>query len=162
MRNYKAPWRARIRCSDHISKLPSTIKTNGTKPILHQLPTHNRKQMRKLKLDELNRVTPEEFKEQKKFPVSVVLDNIKSGMNVGIFFTNGDSYAIEKIYLNGYTPRPHHKEIFKTAIVALQSVACEHHQEGVPLIRSLNSLGWYCVGIEQTTASVFLQNVTKP
>src|SRR5690625_1458996 len=118
--------------------------------------------MRKRKLDELNRETPADFKEIKKFLVSVVLDNIRSGMNVGSFFRTGDAFAIEKIYLTGYTPRPPHKEIFKTAIGASETVAWEHHQEAVPLIRSLKSKGWYCVGIEQTTASVFLQNVTKP
>src|SRR5690625_6000049 len=95
--------------------------------------------MRKLKLDELNRVTPEEFKEQKKFPVSVVLDNIRSGMNVGSFFRTGDAFAIEKIYLTGYTPRHPHKEIFKTAIGATETVALENHQEARPLIRSLKS-----------------------
>lgn len=118
--------------------------------------------MRKLKLDELDRVTPEEFKEQKKFPVSVVLDNIRSGMNVGSFFRTGDAFAVEKIYLTGYTPCPPHKEIFKTAIGASETVEWEHHEEVVSLVHSLKSKGWFCVGIEQTTASVFLQNATKP
>src|SRR5690625_7924827 len=101
--------------------------------------------MRKLKLDELNRVTPEEFKAQKKFPVSVVLDNIRSGMNVGSFFRTGDAFAIEKIYLTGYTPPPPHKEIFNTDIGASETVTWKHHDEREPLIHSLKCTDWKCV-----------------
>src|SRR5690625_7602200 len=83
-------------------------------------------------------------------------------MNVGSFFRTGDAFAIEKIYLTGYTPRAPHKEMFKTAIGASETVAWEHHQEGVPLIRSLKSKGRYRVGIAQPTDSDLLPTVTKP
>lgn len=118
--------------------------------------------MRKLKLQELNRLSAEEFREQEKFPVAVILDNIRSGMNVGSFFRTGDAFAIEKIFLTGYTPVPPHKEIFKTAIGATETVDWEYHADVKILIQTLHSAGWTCVGIEQTDASVFLQNVRIP
>lgn len=118
--------------------------------------------MRKLKLDELNRLSVEEFRQRKKFPVAIVLDNIRSGMNVGSFFRTGDAFAVRKIYLTGYTPVPPHKEIFKTAIGATETIDWEYHPEIKDLILELQSRDWYCIGIEQTDASVFLQDARIP
>ncbi len=58
--------------------------------------------MKKLSLDELNRITVQEFKQAPKHPIVVVLDNIRSMNNVGSFFRTGDAFRIEKIYLCGF------------------------------------------------------------
>lgn len=118
--------------------------------------------MRKLKLDELNRLSAAEFKTRKKFPVSVVLDNIRSGYNVGSFFRTADAFAIDKIFLCGFTPVPPHPEIFKTAIGAEETVTWEYVAKVGSLIRDLKSRGKYCVGIEQTDESVPLQEAGFP
>jgi 23S rRNA (guanosine2251-2'-O)-methyltransferase len=67
--------------------------------------------MRKLKLDELNRVNIEEFKELDKLPVVVILDNVRSMNNVGSVFRTADGFAIEKVVLCGITAQPPHREI---------------------------------------------------
>jgi len=82
--------------------------------------------MRKLKLQELNRISIAEFKETEKTPVVIVLDNVRSGLNVGSAFRTADAFAIEKIYLCGITAQPPHREILKTAIGATASINWEH------------------------------------
>ncbi len=118
--------------------------------------------MRKLKLDELNRLNLEEFEALEKFPVSLVLDNIRSGLNVGSFFRTADAFALEHIYLCGYTPIPPHPEIFKTAIGATKAISWTHIPDVSEAIRQLKATGYTCIGIEQTTESIPLHEVQLP
>ena len=83
---------------------------------------YRQKNMRKLKLDELNRATVDEFKAQDKLPVAVVLDNVRSMHNIGSIFRTSDGFAVEQICLCGITAQPPHREIEKTALGATQSV----------------------------------------
>lgn len=78
--------------------------------------------MRKLKITELNRITPEEFKRSNKLPLVVILDGIRSLHNIGSLFRTSDAFRIEKIYLCGITACPPHPEIHKTALGAEFSV----------------------------------------
>ncbi|ACU04337.1 RNA methyltransferase [Pedobacter heparinus] len=117
--------------------------------------------MQKLKLDELNRVGIEEFKEQEKLPLIVVLDNVRSMHNIGSVFRTADGFAIEKLYLCGITARPPHREIEKTALGATQSVAWAHFETTVDAIASLKADGYHIIGIEQAAGSTML-NTYKP
>jgi 23S rRNA (guanosine2251-2'-O)-methyltransferase len=78
--------------------------------------------MRKLKNEELQRVSVEEFKQIPKTPLIVVLDNIRSLNNIGSVFRTADAFLIEKVYLCGITATPPHKDIHKTALGATESV----------------------------------------
>jgi len=78
--------------------------------------------MKKLKLDELNRASVAEFKAMEKFPVAVVLDNVRSMHNIGSIFRTADGFAVEQISLCGITACPPHREIEKTALGATQSI----------------------------------------
>jgi 23S rRNA (guanosine2251-2'-O)-methyltransferase len=82
--------------------------------------------MRKLNMEELNRLTVEEFKEKEKNPIVIVLDNVRSLNNVGSAFRTSDAFLVEKIYLCGITGTPPHKDIQKTALGSTESVAWEH------------------------------------
>ena len=62
--------------------------------------------MRKLKNQELNRISIEEFKNSKKTPISIILDDIRSLNNIGSIFRTADAFLIEKIYLCGITATP--------------------------------------------------------
>ncbi|QTV06012.1 RNA methyltransferase [Faecalibacter bovis] len=112
--------------------------------------------MRKLKLDELGRVSAEEYKEIEKHPIVVVLDNVRSMHNVGAVFRTSDAFLIEKIYLCGITATPPHKEIHKTAIGAENSVDWEYVQDSNELVSKLKEDGYKIVTIEQTEGSVLL------
>ncbi|SEB19544.1 RNA methyltransferase [Pedobacter hartonius] len=117
--------------------------------------------MQKLKTTDLNRVGIEEFKEQKKLPVVVVLDNVRSMNNVGSAFRTADGFAIEKMILCGITAQPPHREIEKTAIGATQSVNWEHYDETLEVIRKLRHEGYEIIAIEQAVESIML-NTFKP
>lgn len=110
-------------------------------------------EVRKLFLDELGRPDAANFSEIKKFPVIVVLDNIRSGMNVGSVFRTADALLVESIVLTGISATPPHKEILKAAIGANETVDWKYYKTSVEAITDLKSTGYYCVGVEQTTAS---------
>ncbi len=112
--------------------------------------------MQKLKLEDLNRVSVEEFKEQEKLPVVVVLDNVRSMHNVGSVFRTGDGFAIEKILLCGITAKPPHREIEKTALGATQSVEWEHYEQTTDAIDTLRRAGYLIIAIEQANKSTML------
>ncbi|TKC10181.1 RNA methyltransferase [Pedobacter polaris] len=117
--------------------------------------------MRKLKLDELNRVDIQEFKEQEKLPVVVVLDNVRSMHNVGSVFRTADGFSIEKVVLCGITAQPPHREIEKTALGATQSVDWVHFEDTLKAIESLRTEGYQIIAIEQAENSTML-NTFKP
>ena len=113
--------------------------------------------MRKLKLEELNRVDVSTFQQQKKFPVVVVCDNIRSMHNVGSVFRTADAFNIEKIFLCGITATPPHKEIRKTAIGATESVAWEYIENAENLVENLIQQNYFPIAIEQVDDSVSLE-----
>jgi 23S rRNA (guanosine2251-2'-O)-methyltransferase len=112
--------------------------------------------MRKLKLDELNRATVDEFKEQEKLPVVVVLDNVRSMHNIGSIFRTSDALAATAVYLCGITAQPPHREIEKTALGATQSVTWEYFTDTLAAIEKLRADGYQIVAIEQAENSTML------
>ena len=115
---------------------------------------------RKLKLDELNRVSVEEFKSQKKLPIIVVLDNVRSLSNVGSFFRTSDAFNIEAVYLCGITAQPPHREIQKTALGATESVEWEYFETTEQALDRLKEKEFLIYAIEQTENSINLQEFT--
>jgi len=113
---------------------------------------------RKLKLQELNRISVEEYKSSEKTPIVIVLDNIRSFNNVGSVFRSSDCFRIEKIYLCGITAQPPHREIHKTAIGATESVAWEHAENTLDVVEKLKVDNWKTYAIEQTENSVMLND----
>ena len=114
---------------------------------------------RKLKLWELERPSEAAFKAQEKFPITVVLDSIRSLTNVGSFFRTCDAFNVEKLYLCGITAQPPHREIQKTALGATESIEWEHRDEIIDLLQELQKEGKKICSIEQTEKTTLLQNV---
>lgn len=114
---------------------------------------------RKLKLWELNRLTNEEFKQQEKFPIIVVLDNIRSLNNIGSFFRTSDAFNVQKIYLCGITAQPPHREIQKTALGATESVEWEYVEDVISLIDDLKKSNVVICPVEQAEKTTLLQDV---
>jgi len=113
--------------------------------------------MRKLKLDELGRISVDQFKSADKLPVCIVLDNVRSLHNVGSAFRTADAFKIEKIFLTGITGTPPHREIHKTALGATESVPWEYDANPASAVQRLKDEGYTIVIVEQTTESVPLQ-----
>lgn len=118
--------------------------------------------MRKLKLQELNRLTVKDFKTTEKSPIVLVLDNIRSGLNVGSAFRTADGFALEKIYLCGITAQPPHREILKTAIGATDSMAWEHVDNTETVIAQLQKEHYHVVAVEQAEGSTTLPDFQLP
>ncbi len=114
--------------------------------------------MRKLKNEELERLSVEEFKQAKKLSIVVVLDNVRSMHNVGSAFRSADAFLIDKVYLCGITAQPPHREINKTALGATESVDWEYVEDAGTLVSKLKEDGYRIIGIEQTDESVPLQD----
>jgi 23S rRNA (guanosine2251-2'-O)-methyltransferase len=113
--------------------------------------------MKKLKLDELGRISVDEFKESKKLPVCILLDNVRSLHNVGSTFRTADAFKIEKIILTGITGTPPHREIQKTALGSTESVSWEYVENAALGAQNLKTEGYKIVAIEQTNESKPLQ-----
>ncbi len=112
--------------------------------------------MRKLKNNELNRITVKEFKLIKKNPFVVVLDNIRSLNNIGSIFRTSDAFLVESIFLCGITACPPHKDIQKTALGATESVDWEYYNNTIDAINYLKSKKYKIISIEQTENSLSL------
>lgn len=114
--------------------------------------------MRKLKTEELGRVGIEDFKNQEKLPLVVILDNVRSMHNIGSIFRTSDGFAIEKIYLCGITAQPPHREIEKTALGATQSIEWVYFEDVCEAINHLKTDGYTIIAIEQAENSTMLNN----
>jgi tRNA G18 (ribose-2'-O)-methylase SpoU len=112
--------------------------------------------MRKLRNNELGRISVSTFKKTTKTPIIVVLDNIRSLNNVGAVFRTSDAFLIEKIYLCGITATPPHREIHKTALGATESVDWEYKEDTLALVNELKAQGVLVAAIEQVENSVML------
>ena len=115
--------------------------------------------MRKLEVTELNRISKEEFKEVRKLPLVVVLDNVRSLHNVGSVFRTSDAFLVEKIILCGITSCPPNAEIHKTALGAEYSVEWEYFEKTTDAIQLLKNEGYYIYTIEQVENSTMLDKL---
>ena len=113
---------------------------------------------RKLKNSELDRKSIEDFKEAKKTPLIVILDNIRSLNNIGSVFRTADAFLIEKIFLCGITATPPHKDIQKTALGATDTVVWEHQENTEDVIKELRDKGVKILSIEQAEDAVMLND----
>ncbi len=112
--------------------------------------------MRKRKLEELDRLSVAEFRERDKCPLILVLDNVRSGLNVGSIFRTADAFALERLILCGITAQPPHREILKTAIGATSSVAWGYEADPTEAVRQLRAEGYRVYAVEQAEGSVDL------
>jgi len=113
---------------------------------------------RKLKNSELDRKSPEEFKEAEKTPVIVILDNVRSLNNIGSIFRTADAFLLEKIYLCGITATPPHKDIQKTALGATETVAWEYVENSLSLVEKLKQEDIRVYSVEQAENAIMLND----
>jgi len=107
-------------------------------------------------MDELNRDSVEDFKNKKKIPLVLVLDNVRSLNNVGSVFRTADAFMVEKVYLCGITGKPPHRDIEKTALGATESVVWEHVPDTLELVKQLQADGFSICAVEQAEHSTLL------
>ena len=91
-------------------------------------------------MDELNRKSVDEFRSAEKIPVIALLENIRSAYNVGSVFRTADAFLIEAVFITGYTAKPPHKEITKTALGAQDSVDWKYFENTKLAIEQLSRI----------------------
>lgn len=111
---------------------------------------------RKLKLQQLNRLTIYQYKEKAKKPICVVLDNVRSMNNVGSIFRTADGFGIEKLWLCGITAQPPHRDIHKTALGAEDSMPWQYTETTLQACQQLKANGYKLIAIEQAEGSKLL------
>ena len=115
---------------------------------------------RKLKNEELKRLSAEDFKRTPKTPIIVVLDDIGSAYNVGAVFRTADAFLIESMYLCGFTPTPPNREIQKTALGANETIQWKYFKNTDSAILELKHARYKIAAVEQTENSIMLNNFT--
>jgi tRNA G18 (ribose-2'-O)-methylase SpoU len=105
---------------------------------------------RKLTTSELNRLSAEEFRASEKFPIIVVLDNIRSGLNVGSIFRSADAFNVSKVICCGITPVPPNREVLKSALGSTETVEWEYAERTLDLVERLKVEGAKVYAVEQT------------
>lgn len=112
--------------------------------------------MKKLRVDEMNRVDIETFKQLEKTPIVMVLDDIRSLHNVGSVFRTADAFCLEHVMLCGITAQPPHRDIQKTALGATESVDWSYHERTEDAVEKLKAEGYHVMAVEQAHDSDLL------
>jgi len=118
--------------------------------------------MKKLKNKDLQRINIEEFKIAKKIPITIILDNVRSALNVGSVFRTSDAFLIENIILCGITATPPNKEIRKAALGSTDSVTWKYVKKTTDAVQQLIKEGYYILGVEQVDKSTLLNEFELP
>lgn len=96
-----------------------------------------------------------------RWPLCVVVNNIRSLHNVGTIFRTADGAGIEKIWLCGITGYPPQGGIAKTALGAQDHVPWEYREDVLSVVKELKTAGYQIVLLEQMHGSV-AHDVFKP
>lgn len=115
--------------------------------------------MKKLSMEELNRISVQEFKEAEKLPLTVVLDNVRSQNNIGSVFRTADAFRVERICLCGICSTPPHRDIHKTALGAEESVEWSYSEDTAECVRQLKEQGYKVFAVEQVDDSIKLDTL---
>ena len=107
----------------------------------------------------MQRLSVEEFRQARKLPLTVVLDDVRSLYNVGSVFRSSDAFRVEAVYLCGITATPPHPEIHKTALGGEDSVAWRYFATAADAVDELHRQGVTVYSIEQVEGSTKLQNL---
>lgn len=114
--------------------------------------------MRKLTTTELGRLSPAELTPDRRISLVVVLDNIRSALNVGSVFRTADAFAVTEISLCGISATPPHREILKTALGATASVPWTHVADTLDAIRAYQQAGYHVLAVEQAVGARSLED----
>ena len=111
-------------------------------------------------MEDLGRKDPDEIKNAQKQPIIVILDDVRSMHNVGSAFRTCDAFAIEALYLCGYTPAPPHRDIHKTALGATETVAWKNFTSTTDAVTHAREAGYKIMAVEQAHSSTMLHQMS--
>ncbi|MCD6064604.1 MAG: tRNA/rRNA methyltransferase (SpoU) [Flavipsychrobacter sp.] len=112
-------------------------------------------------MEELGRLSGEEVKAAEKHHVIVIMDDVRSMHNVGSAFRTCDAFAVEALYLCGYTPTPPHRDIHKTALGATETVNWKHFKTTIEAVHAAKDAGYTVYSVEQAHNSIPLNSFSR-
>lgn len=95
----------------------------------------------------------------KKFKKYILLDSIRSCLNVGAIMRTVDWAWFDSVYLTWFTPTPPRKEISKTAIWAEWFVNWEYYNNPLEIIDKLKNTWCKIIVLEQDKKSIDYKEV---
>jgi 23S rRNA (guanosine2251-2'-O)-methyltransferase len=113
----------------------------------------------KKSMNELGRLSMDEAQKAEKQAVMVILDDVRSMHNVGSVFRTCDAFAVEAVYLCGYTPTPPHRDIHKTALGATETVTWKHFPVNTDAVQTARDAGYKIYAVEQAQNSITLEQL---
>ena len=116
--------------------------------------------MKKKNIAELTNCSVEEYREVRKLPFAVLLDNVRSMQNVGSILRTSDAFLVKEVVMAGITGVPPHKEISKTALGAEDSVSWRHVENALEECTRMKGEGWKICVLEQAHGSIDLMDFT--
>ncbi|RQO31174.1 RNA methyltransferase [Taibaiella sp. KBW10] len=110
-------------------------------------------------MNELQRLSIDDAKAKYTFPITIVLDNVRSMHNVGSVFRTADSFGLAEIILCGFSPCPPHREIHKTALGATETVQWHYSAAVNDTLLQLKAQGYTIIAAEQVHNSISLEKI---
>ena len=110
-------------------------------------------------MEDLGRKSPEEMLASGKHSIIVILDDVRSMHNVGSIFRTCDAFAVEALYLCGYTPAPPHRDIQKTALGATETVKWKNFTTTMDAVADAREAGYKILAVEQAHESIMLEKL---
>ena len=95
---------------------------------------------------------------EKKFPLSIIANDISSTANVGSLFRLCDALGIEKLYLCGDTPAPPNTKLNKTSRSTEKHVNYETGLNAEILLAQLKASGSFIISLEITSSSIAINS----
>jgi tRNA G18 (ribose-2'-O)-methylase SpoU len=89
-------------------------------------------------------------------PVCLLLDNVRSAYNTGAFFRTADNAGVDELILAGFTPRPPHRSLAKTALGAETAVRWRAVARAIDAIEGLRARDYEVAAIETDARAVDL------
>lgn len=94
--------------------------------------------------------------------VECALDNIRSAYNVGSIFRSGNAFAINHLYLCGFTPTPEQAKVKKTSLGAEKTIQWSSHPNALDLAYQKKHDGAQIFAIEAATSAHSLLDCRLP
>lgn len=93
-----------------------------------------------------------------RFPVIIILDNVRSGLNVGSIFRTADAFHVQELVCCGITPIPPQREVLKSALGSTETVPWRHAASALNVVQELQQAGVKCWAVEQADRSTLLHH----
>jgi tRNA G18 (ribose-2'-O)-methylase SpoU len=115
--------------------------------------------MRKLEHAEIVRPSLEELSRLERFPIYVILDDIRSAHNVGSILRTADAVRAQHVYLCGVTPDGTHRGVHKSALGAQDAVPWSHHARASEVAVKLGAEGVRLIALEHTDSPENIESI---